>query len=236
MDNLLRDQIWQFVGVVLSGIAIVISIITYRKQRQNKELSYLVVTVKPLLWVDEEVLELVQVLFSGTPVQTVHLVTVWISNTGKVPIRSEDFLEPITIRFGKKAEVLKTEIMGIKPLNLKVEAFSSYQTSVVKPTLINAGEWMRLRSLVANLGKIEADARIVGISDVKGEDPVKTLRRLTKTNIRIDLVVLFVLGVTLVFHDRLAGTPERLIFFILSLVLIWQFFVKWKRAKLPIYK
>ena len=76
MLDLLRDPLWQFVGVVLEIGA---SVVIYRLQKLNKRLAYEIISRTTLLTVREELENKVQVLYDGSPVQslTVFLVRVW---------------------------------------------------------------------------------------------------------------------------------------------------------------
>ena len=55
MFDILRDPLWQFAGAILAVLAIAISIVLYRLQRQSKELIYEIVSSTPLLGIQEEV-------------------------------------------------------------------------------------------------------------------------------------------------------------------------------------
>jgi len=49
MEELLRDQIWQFVGAILGFIAIIVTVILYIVERRRKSLVYKVLTYASLL-------------------------------------------------------------------------------------------------------------------------------------------------------------------------------------------
>ena len=91
MLEILRDQIWQFVGAAFGFVAIIISIILWRTQRRRKALSYDIISRAPLLSVDDEIKGKLKIYFDGKPVQDIHLVLVKIINSGNVPIVSTDY-------------------------------------------------------------------------------------------------------------------------------------------------
>src|SRR5437868_10774181 len=118
----IRDQLWQFVGVITSLIAIGFSILFYLKQRRIKSISYEVISNVPVVSVEEEVKDKIQVLFNGKRIDDARLVVLRLWNSGNAPILSADFDRPIKFDFGEKAEILDAAILETTPESIKDEA------------------------------------------------------------------------------------------------------------------
>jgi len=103
MLDIFRDPVWQFVGVVL---AIGVPVAIYQLQKQSKRFAYEIIARTTLLTVREELESKVQVLYDGSPVQslTVFLVRVW--NAGSEPIKSIDFERPLSFSAAAPAQIL----------------------------------------------------------------------------------------------------------------------------------
>src|SRR5688500_12158935 len=101
MQDIFRDQIWQFIGAILGLVALVATIIIYLLQRRKKSLVYEVVTSAPLLSMSDEVKGKVQILYEGSPVQLVHLLIINIFNDGNLGIQASDFERPLVFQFGE---------------------------------------------------------------------------------------------------------------------------------------
>jgi hypothetical protein len=168
MLDLLRDPLWQFVGVVL-GIGASVAI--YRLQKLNKRLAYEIISRTTLLTVREELENKVQVLYDGSPVQslTVFLVRVW--NAGSEPIRSSDFERPLSFSAAAPAQILTVDTAAVLPGSLTPELVFEAHSLTVAPMLLNPGDSLTLKVLVKDASaSLEPDARIVGVTRIQEGD------------------------------------------------------------------
>lgn len=171
MLELLRDPLWQFVGVLLALLAIGASIAIYRLQKLNKRLAYEIVSRANLLTVREELENKVQVLYDGGPVRslTVFLIRVW--NAGSEPIRSTDFERPLSFSAVAPAQILTAATTKVLPESLTPELVFGAHSLTVTPMLLNPGDSLTLKVLVKDASvSLRPDARIVGVTRVQEGD------------------------------------------------------------------
>jgi hypothetical protein len=159
---------WQFIAVILAVIAIAIPVILYWIQRQKRALSWQLVSNTPLLSIDKEIKENLEVLYNGKQVQDVQLIIAKIINTGNVPIKSIDYERPINFNFGENARILTAEVTETSPDSLKASANVEGKKVILPPTLMNNRDWITLKILVNQYdGPISVDGRIVGVKEIK---------------------------------------------------------------------
>lgn len=171
MLEILRDPLWQFVAVVLTSLTILVSYFLYRKQRQRKALSYEILSLTPILSMNEEVKGKLEIRFSGEPVQQVHLILIKITNSGNVPIVATDYERQVNLSFGEKAKILTVDIVETTPESLQVAVQKTIEGSKEKallpPILMNQGDSFTFKLLVSSFAKpITIDGRIVGVKEI----------------------------------------------------------------------
>lgn len=118
MAEVLRDPVWQFVGVLLAIMAIIVSIGIYRAQRQKKRLMVDVLVSLPLLTISEERVKDLRLTYKGQSLEKARLVLLQIKNAGDAPILASDVETPLRIAFPKGSRVLSVEIVETIPSGL----------------------------------------------------------------------------------------------------------------------
>jgi hypothetical protein len=118
--------------------------------------------------VDDEIKDRLQILFEKTPIQNARLFLVRLMNDGNLPVPSSDFDGPIIFAFGDEARVLETAITEICPptLNPKLRIQQRKQV-VVEPLLLNKGDYIVFKAIVAHGEYIQLKSRVVGITAIK---------------------------------------------------------------------
>jgi len=91
-----QSLVWGIVGAVAGVIAIPTSIIIYIKQQARAHLDYRIVTKTKLLAAPSSG---VQVTAGGRPLHNASLIAIEVINTGKRPIKADDYSNPITFLF-----------------------------------------------------------------------------------------------------------------------------------------
>jgi hypothetical protein len=166
MLDLFRDPVWQFVvGVLGIGVAI------YSLQKPSKRFAFEIISRTTLLTVREELESKVQVLYDGSPVQslTVFLVRVW--NAGSEPIKSIDFERPLSFSVAAPAQILTVATAAVLPESLTPELVFEAHSLTVAPMLLNPGDSLTLKVLVKNASaSLKPDARIVGVTRIQKGD------------------------------------------------------------------
>jgi hypothetical protein len=168
MSEILRDPLWQFIGVILALIAIGVSILIYLLQRNRKSLSYEVLSDTPLLTLKEELEGRLQILYEGTPIKNAQLIVIRILNSGNMPIPANDYERPLQFVFGNSAKILSAEVTDKVPDNLLANVTVTDHGFELKPTLLNSKDSITVKVLVSDYQKIlKADARIIGVKSVQ---------------------------------------------------------------------
>ena len=182
MIEIIRDPMWQFVGVIL---VIIIPLVLYLVQRRRKALSWEIISNTPLLSIDEAIRGNIQVLFDGKPVQDAQLIIVEIINSGNVAIKSIDYERPINLDFGENARILTAEVTETTPDNLDVSINIEGTKVLLNPTLMNGKDSITIKTIVSQFNdQITVEGRIVGVKEVQ-----KSTKRNKIQDIRLFLVL-----------------------------------------------
>lgn len=148
----------------LGILTVVIGLIAYLRQRQRKILSYQFVSIIPLLSVKDEVKGDLDIFYRGKKIQQLHLILCKIINGGNVPIKEEDYKQPVVFSFNEKTHVLTAEIVQTNPPNLNTSTSIQETKVVLAPVLLNGGDSITIRILVTNYDKQpEINGHIVGV-------------------------------------------------------------------------
>src|SRR6266571_3443674 len=91
MIDALRDAIWQFIGAIFAVIALVASIVIYKKQQKRKLLVWDATSVISLLQVHHSFQNDLKITLRDREVKEAYMATVVFSNRGNAPIAREDY-------------------------------------------------------------------------------------------------------------------------------------------------
>ena len=163
----LISQLTLIVGILALVIGAIIPIVIYLKGRSRKLISYKVPTQEPLLSVSEELRDKLQIFYESKPVENVTLFKIEIINSGTEEISEQDYIEPITIFFGKKSQILSKEITEIKPSPFKISATLNKTTLnedviTLSKTMLNSGDSIKLKVFVTKSEFCNVSGRIAG--------------------------------------------------------------------------
>ncbi|MCL4274949.1 MAG: hypothetical protein KJZ77_13840 [Anaerolineales bacterium] len=165
--DILRDSVWQFWGVVVAIIGVVLSAIFFLAQKNKKRLAYQVLTDTPLLSVSDEIKGKIKIEYEERSIQNIHLVILKVENIGNIDIPASDYEKGIVFNF-PNSEILSAEVSETSPKNLKpalkIEPFSL----IIDPIMLNKKDHIVCKIIFANFGDvIEADVRILGVKDIE---------------------------------------------------------------------
>jgi hypothetical protein len=110
----------------------------------------------------------------------VDFVLIEVLNTGNRDIEEDHYQRPLNFDFGDKAQVLSAEVLYENPQDPPIRAALSHTTNSVtlEPVLLNAGEMVGIKVLVANSDAFRWDGRITGVTKIKHISPVPRVTRL----------------------------------------------------------
>lgn len=169
LEHVVRDPIWQFVGVIVAVVAIAVTLWMALKRTHGLSYEY---RVDSLASVSQAVTDKIQILFNDSPVHDVSLVRVRVMNTGRQPIRSADFEQPLSIAFGSNSRVLRGEVESTRPPGLNVDFYPAPDSGshagaiVIQPLLLNSRDAFTLKLILTGKPIVPVlHGRVVNISE-----------------------------------------------------------------------
>jgi hypothetical protein len=166
------DQFWIFLKsdggrVTLAVIAILVPVVVattlYFKNRRRKQLVYEILSKTRVLTVKEEISGRIRIFLDEEQVQDVGLVHIRITNVGTEPIRTSEFVRPISFSVPEGARIINADIVKKEPEALDATIQKEDTKATLVPALLNGGDTFTFKLLIANFdGKIVPDARIEG--------------------------------------------------------------------------
>ena len=112
------------ITLVLSIVAVIgipVGILfTYYFMKNSKKLRIIFVPSGSLIDVDSEIKELTRITYDGKEVKNLANISFKIINTGLFSIIKENLREPIQLKFGEGIEIIKSDIVQLKPQNIVV--------------------------------------------------------------------------------------------------------------------
>ena len=176
--KILRDPLWQFIGVIVSVIAVLIPLIAFANPvfvingtvvacivlvlyfsnlRPNKTIFFRVISDAVVLSIKEEDVKAeVQILYKGEEVKDdIHMVILRLWNASYDPILPEEYKgTSIKLNFGKAAKVLSAQVTEAKPSTIKEEIDNNKLIQldagflILNPMWLNSDNSISLKVLV----------------------------------------------------------------------------------------
>jgi hypothetical protein len=207
--DLLHDPF--FLTITAAIITIIAAIlgsaltIWYTSRQGRKEVVYNIVSDTPILSLEKEIGNQVEVLFNNQVVKDLRLIIAEVWNSGRIPIPPEEFKSPITFSLVEPAKVLDTEVVAQEPTSLKASLQRTPNSVILEPLLLNQNNKVRLKILVSGTGLLSITSGIVGVEIANYSEIAKGREKLYTT-----------------FYFTLFGLSAAMIIsgFILSLLLV----------------
>lgn len=167
----------QIVSVPLAIIGIVLSIWLYRRGRQRRAISCVFdPLISPVeIKAGDALRGEIEIRYRGQPVDNLFMARATLRNTGNLPIRKTDIVEPLTFRFGPEAELVRQpHIANRKPDNLEAtwqlpaaEPPAEVTTAQLQFELLNPGEELTIEFLCTGESRAPGlTARIEGVTQI----------------------------------------------------------------------
>lgn len=228
----LSNPIWQIIANAAIGLlTIIVSIIIFRKQLNRKSITYEVISDTPILSLKEEIKGRVQVLFDSKPVGDVRFVILKIWNSGNISILPNEYIEPIRIDFGEKAEILDADVLETIPNNIKDKVKASLKLNteyiILEPFLLNSKDSITLKVLFTRThiaGETQVNARIVDINQIQNFDRIVYRHPLARTVIYCSYVI-FLLSTIYFFFSKYEDNFFVKLFYLFLIVLFALIYV-----------
>ncbi|SEC87210.1 hypothetical protein [Pseudomonas kilonensis] len=140
----------------------------------KKELSYEVLSTRELTNLDslDRTWPDIKISYGGIDVSTGSFLTLAIANTGKLPIKREDFDSPISIHISNSESVLSYKTVFSTPANLDVKLSKTQNGLAVSSLLLNPGDRFFIEIFSRSPVMISGvSSRIVGLPAITKAKP-----------------------------------------------------------------
>lgn len=161
--DVLRDGVWQFLGVVVGLLGVIVTIVIFQLQKNKKRLAYYILTDTSLLTVDDEIKGKIQINYENKNIQNIRLLILKIENIGNIDISSSDFEQPIIISF-PNSEILSAGLIDASPRNLTPNIQIDSSKLTINPILLNKKDFLTYKFIFSDYGNIiDVNSRIIGV-------------------------------------------------------------------------
>ena len=191
---------------IITIIAVFVIIVL---QLRKKTLTYTVLTNSGVVPGPEEGKSNIQIRYKGKVVRQVRLVEIRIKNSGSLPIKPEDYIEPLSVRL-PNSEILSSEVRDAHSLGAYIETKLSNQSEIVLgKTLLNPTDFFDVKVLLADGdADLSLVGRIVGVSKI---------RNLTGREVNYSILLSFIAVNVLALIARLLGWLDYRIIIVLQI-------------------
>ena len=205
---------------LLEIITIIAVFVTFFLQIRKKTLTYTVLTYSDLALVSDEGKSNIQILYKGKVVPKVQLVEIRIKNSGNLPIKPEDYIEPVSLRL-PNSRILSSEVKDAHSFGAYIDTKLSNRSEIVlSKTLLNPADFFDIKILLDDgFADLSVVGRIVGVSKIQN---------LTGREVNYYILLSFVAVNVLALIARFLGWLDYRIIIILQictlLVGVWMSF------------
>ena len=211
--TLIRDQAWQFAGVVATAVfgivAIVVSVILYLRQNPKKGLSFQYIVNTALVGIGRAkgIEDRIKITFDDVPVSSLHLVQIRLTNTGNTPIVPTDYIRPIAVCMTSEGRMISAAIEETEPDNLGAAISLDRETNQISlaPILLNKGDSITIQLLADSVDSTyRVDGRIVGVKDFQPRPPNLTrAERVEMLGYALGIILCLVMTTYFIYHSEL---------------------------------
>lgn len=177
--EILRDSIWQFVGVAVAVLALVVAVAALLLQEKRKSLSVTIQNFSPIIGSSVRAISNdLLVTYKGQTVTNLAALTLAFANDGGKVIATDDFESPISVTFKGDAKILTAEVVSTTPSELAPIISHDSEGIIISPLLLNPRDTFSITLLLQGLQFRHprdvfpnATARIKGVSKVSFDSP-----------------------------------------------------------------
>lgn len=145
-----RDPSWEFVGVLVSVIALVVSIAPVIL-REGKALEVTLLADASAVKVENRVADSIVVYYRGRQVKNLSLLTVKIENSGGEPIEEADYARPVSFIFPEGAQIVEAKVVDAFPVDLGITVQAKGNRASLSESLLNSGDQAVIQFSVADI-------------------------------------------------------------------------------------
>ena len=147
-------------------IIIIAAFVIFSLQIRRKALTYTILTNTGLISDSDKSKDNIQIHYSGRVIPNIRLVELRIKNSGNLPIKPDDYVEPLRIR-SLNSNILSSEVRDTYSLGASVE-LSSPTEIVLNKTLLNPKDFFDVKLLLSGgTAELAVTGRIVGVTTIQ---------------------------------------------------------------------
>jgi len=153
---------------LLEIIIIIAVFVIFLLQIRKKTLTYAILTNSDLVSATDAGTSNIQIRYKGKVVPKVRLVEIRIKNSGSLPIKPGDYIEPLSIRL-PESKILSSEVIDAHSVGASIENKLSNRSEIIlSKTLLNPTDFFDVKILLADAdADLSVVGRIVGVSKIQ---------------------------------------------------------------------
>jgi len=164
-------SVWQSIGLTISLLGIVAGLLAAWHYSEKRGLTVYLDTEIPVVSVNEEFAEDIEVQYRSTPISSLHVLQLTVKNSGNRPIERPDYDTPLSFQYGGAVASSPT-LVECNPSSLTPELTVSSPDSVtLQPLLLNARDSFTFRTFILNkrnaVDPVRINGRISGITEIR---------------------------------------------------------------------
>jgi len=191
--RILRDNSWQFVGVVVAILATLVAYYIFSQEREVKALQIVILANTSLVEIEPIIAEDIRLIYRDEPAVNLSLIQVKVENVGNQAIRSEDYVQPIRFVFPSEVKIVEASVSDSNPPNIGMKAQIETNAATLSPVLLNAGDRVIFRFIVVNMpadiGENPFQIEGARIVDVQSIDVIQAIEEKTGGSLSINLLL-----------------------------------------------
>ena len=194
---------------LLEIITLIALFVIFFLQVRKKALTYTVLTNSDVIPGSRVGKSNIEIRYNGQVVPKVRLIEIRIKNSGSLPIKPEDYTEPLRLQV-PNSEILSSEIRADQSLGAYIETkLSNRSELVLSKTLLNPTDFFDAKILLADGdADLSVTGRIVGVSKIQN---------LTGREVNYYILLAFVAVNVLALIARLLGWLDYRIIIVLQI-------------------
>ena len=170
--RVLRDPIWQSIGVAIAIVTFIISIMVSYLIQDSKKIEVITLANTSLIEVERSISQDIQVLYKGENVSDLSFIQVKLENVGDEAIILQDYVRPIRFVFSEQSRILEAAVIESNPGDIGLSVDVNQNIAALSPVLLNPKDRVILRFLVTNISLSQlqpfvVEARIVELQEIQ---------------------------------------------------------------------
>jgi hypothetical protein len=184
----------QAVSAVVAIVALVATAYLSIRAERNKALTLRYLGQRPLLSLQRQPTQPLEVMLRGERLQAPWLLSARIENTGNQPIEAKDIEKPLELSFGS-GRIVGAEVVGKRQTAIDTTVRFDERRVTVEHGLLNPGDWVAFDVLFdGEPGARSPSLRVSGVTEV--EEETDSFEPTERFSLRPSPIVYFATAIT----------------------------------------